>query len=1014
MTSTWSTIRSIAYSLSGTCLLWLICIQSLPAQMPLEGENLEKDMKRLPAVELADVRESIEVENGFQLEIVAAEPLVADPVDACFDANGQMYVAEMRGYPFSQYPVSYDDSAPGRPDAGVIRLLRDTDGDGNMDQSDIFAKDISWPTSVCAFDDGVFVIAPPNLHYFKDTDGDHKADQHEIIATGFDRNNVQGLANNLKWGLDGKIYGASGSNGGVLTRSGKELLSLRGQDFRFDPWTLEFEPVSGGNQFGHSFDDWGNRFEATNSNHIIQIVYPLEYLSRNPYLAVPGASRSIAKEGAAATVYRISPPEPWRIIRTKRRASDPEYAKRLPPNELVPVGFFTSATGITIYRGSVYPPQYQGNAFIGDVGGNLIHRKTMTLNGAAYLAERADEETEFIRAKDTWFRPVNFVNAPDGTLMVLDMYRETIEHPYSIPEDIKKYLYLESGNDRGRVYRIVSPMMQQVDYPQLKEASNADLVAQLGSGNSWNRETAQRLLLERKDPKVAVQLENFYRATTNPLGKLHALWTLRGLNALKPELIIEAMSSDEFWLRVHGLRLADALINENKEIAATALQLVDDPEYIVQWQLAFTLGELHSSEAVRALVNLARKYPRDNDMRVAILSSVNPVAEEMALSLTRDYIENDQASLSAYVVELARIVGARNETAEVNHLLEAVLGYEEELTAKRLVLSALNEGLARSGAGLTAYLTSDRPSASVTQLAEKQFELAAELAMDDAAAESVRSDAVELLAFAEFELAVETLPDLLGAQVPRKLQIAAIEALAEQNETEVGDVLIENWKGYSPDVRNTVIDKLLTRAERVETLLNAVEAGTIKSAEIAQERKQLLQNHPNSEIKDKARSLFQVASNEDVAKVISQYTKALAGDTDRERGHQVFVKNCAVCHQVGSEGHKVGPELASVKNKSEEDLLIAILDPNRETQANFVSYTAVSQDGKLYNGIITAESADSITLRQSEGKEVTILRSNIDELASSGLSLMPQGMEKNITPEQMADLVFFIKKIGEE
>ncbi|MAT15676.1 MAG: hypothetical protein CMJ46_10470, partial [Planctomyces sp.] len=475
-----------------------------------------------------------------------------------------------------------------------------------------------------------------------------------------------------------------------------------------------------------------------------------------------------------------------------------------------------------------------------------------------------------------------------------------------------------------------------------------------------------------------------------------------------------AMSSDEFWLRVHGLRLADALINENKEIAATALQLVDDPEYIVQWQLAFTLGELHSSEAVRALVNLARKYPRDNDMRVAILSSVNPVAEEMALSLTRDYIENDQASLSAYVVELARIVGARNETAEVNHLLEAVLGYEEELTAKRLVLSALNEGLARSGAGLTAYLTSDRPSASVTQLAEKQFELAAELAMDDAAAESVRSDAVELLAFAEFELAVETLPDLLGAQVPRKLQIAAIEALAEQNETEVGDVLIENWKGYSPDVRNTVIDKLLTRAERVETLLNAVEAGTIKSAEIAQERKQLLQNHPNSEIKDKARSLFQVASNEDVAKVISQYTKALAGDTDRERGHQVFVKNCAVCHQVGSEGHKVGPELASVKNKSEEDLLIAILDPNRETQANFVSYTAVSQDGKLYNGIITAESADSITLRQSEGKEVTILRSNIDELASSGLSLMPQGMEKNITPEQMADLVFFIKKIGEE
>ncbi|MEZ6048852.1 MAG: hypothetical protein R3C11_25390 [Planctomycetaceae bacterium] len=129
-------------------------------------------------------------------------------MDACFDANGQMYVAEMRGYPFSQYPVSYDPSAPGRVDVGIIRLLRDTDGDGNMDKSFIFAKDISWPTSVCCYDGGVFVIAPPNLHYFKDTDGDFKADHHELIATGFDRNNVQGLANNLKWGLDGKIYGA--------------------------------------------------------------------------------------------------------------------------------------------------------------------------------------------------------------------------------------------------------------------------------------------------------------------------------------------------------------------------------------------------------------------------------------------------------------------------------------------------------------------------------------------------------------------------------------------------------------------------------------------------------------------------------------------------------------------------------------------------------------------------------------------------------------------------------------
>ncbi|WP_197440643.1 PVC-type heme-binding CxxCH protein [Polystyrenella longa] len=971
-------------------------------------------MKRLPAVELSDVMESIEVQKGFSLEIVAAEPLVADPVDACFDADGQLYVAEMRGYPFSQYPVSYDESGPGRPDVGVVRLLQDTTGDGLMDKSHIFAKDISWPTSVCAFDGGVFVIAPPNLHYFKDTDGDFKADHHELIATGFDRNNVQGLANNLKWGLDGKIYGASGSNGGTLTRNGKELFSLRGQDFRFDPWTLEFEPVSGGRQFGHSMDDWGNRFEATNSNHIIQVVYPLEYLERNPYLAVSGTMKSIAKEGAAATVYRISPPEPWRIIRTKRRASDPSFAKRLSANELVPIGFFTSATGVTIYRGTAYPEEYQGNAFIGDVGGNLIHRKTLTLDGAAFLAERADQDTEFIRSRDTWFRPVNFVNAPDGTLMVLDMYRETIEHPYSIPEDIKKYLYLESGHDRGRVYRIVSPMMKQIQFPQLKDATSEQLVAELESLNSWNRETAQRLLLERKDLSVVPALEQLFETTNEPLGRLHALWTLRDLGALKPELIVAALSDSEPWVRVHALKLADAVIDENNDVASAALKLVDDPAFIVQWQLAFTLGELNSDESVKALISLAAKYPKDGDMRVAILSSVNPIAEQMAISVTKDYIENNQTSLSGYVVELARIVGARNQDAEVDHLLDVVLSYQDNLAAQRLVMSSLNEGLTRSGAGLTAYLVSNRPASAIKQKAEKQFEQAAEIAMDEDASETERSNAVEMLSFAEFELAAETLPDLLEAQVPRKLQLAAIDALAEQNQSSVGDILLENWKGYSPDVRNTVIEKMLARADRVQTLLSAVESGSVKPAEITQERKQLLQNHPDKNIKAKSLKLFQVASSEELVKVIAEYTAALSGKTDRERGHQVFVKNCAVCHQVGSEGHKVGPELASVKNKSEEDLLIAILDPNRETQANFVSYTAVSNDGKLYNGIITAESADSITLRQSEGKEITILRSNIDELVSSGLSLMPLGMEKNITPAQMADVVTFIKKIGEK
>src|SRR5439155_13701923 len=190
---------------------------------------------------------------------------------------------------------------------------------------------------------------------------------------------------------------------------------------------------------------------------------------------------------------------------------------------------FVSATGVTICRGGAYPEEFRANAFIGDVGANLIHRKTLTTYGSnGFIARRADEMTEFVTSTDNWFRPVNFVNAPDGTLFVLDMYRETIEHPVSIPEDIKAYLDLESGNDRGRIYRLVSPGMKRTTPSKLGKASVPELVAQLESTNAWNRQTAQRLLWERREKSAVPLLVDLAKKSKSPLGRLHALYTLGG------------------------------------------------------------------------------------------------------------------------------------------------------------------------------------------------------------------------------------------------------------------------------------------------------------------------------------------------------------------------------------------------------------------------------------------------------------------------------------------------------
>ncbi|MGD0040564.1 MAG: PVC-type heme-binding CxxCH protein [Isosphaeraceae bacterium] len=456
-------------------------------------DDLARGLPRIKTLEPAAAIGSFRIHPGFHLEQVAAEPMVINTVSACYDADGRLYVVEMCGYPYAE-----------KTPTGRVARLEDRDGDGRFDIRTVFLDGLSWPTGVVPYDDGVFVAVAPDLLYAKDTNGDGVADVKKVMFTGFGTENVQSLFNGLLWGPDGWIYGVTSSNGGGirnLSRAGAKPVPVRGRDFRFLPDGSAFEAVSGGGQFGHSFDDWGHRFTCSNSNHIRQIMIPAHDLERNPALTPPSVIMDIPAEGPAAPVFRISPPEPWRLVRTRQRAADPAMRKRLPATELVATGFFTSATGITIYRGSAYPEAYRGNAFVGDVGGNLVHRKTLSVHAATYLAARADPNIEFLASTDNWFRPVNFANTPDGTLLILDMYRETIEHPWSIPEPIKQHLDLTSGKDRGRLYNLVfnGTTHQPHRHPRLGHAPTAELVSLLADPDAWWRETAQRLLIERRD-----------------------------------------------------------------------------------------------------------------------------------------------------------------------------------------------------------------------------------------------------------------------------------------------------------------------------------------------------------------------------------------------------------------------------------------------------------------------------------------------------------------------------------
>ncbi|MCP4786279.1 MAG: c-type cytochrome [Fuerstiella sp.] len=987
------------------------------------------DMPRIPHTDADNALNTFRLAEGFGLELVAAEPLVGDPVAACFDEFGRMFVAEMHGYPFSQEPTKLNPNGGGKKDAGIIRLLEDTNGDGRMDHSVVFAAGISWPTSICCYNGGVFVIAPQYLYYLKDTDGDNKADVREIVLSGFGRDNVQAVTNGLQWGLDNRIYFAAGRNPRTLLHRGQPLPVRGGVDLRFDPKTETFELVTGGLQFGHSMDDWGTRFVCSNSNHIQQVIFPQGYLTRNPYLVASGLIRSIAADGASAQVFRISPPEPWRIVRQKWRAADKGYKliinsdggwefipldptkkKGAVPTEY-PEGYFTSATGITIYRGNAYPHRYHGNAFVGDVGGNLVHRKILHTDSVVYRADRADKGQEFLACTDNWFRPVNFVNAPDGTLYVLDMYRETVEHPYSIPDEIKEFLHLTSGHDRGRIYRLVSPDMKRIRPVNIAALSDRDLVRQLDSDNSWNRDTAQRLLWERQNPNTIPLVESLLTEAQTPQGRMHCLCTLDALKVLTPQHIRAGLTDAHPRVRTHAVRLSERFLRKSPDLLEALLPLCRDDSEHVRFQLSFSLGESTAPAAIDALALLARDPRNGRDIRTALLSSVGRTADQLAAALLTDPAATTQNHVRNIISELGLIIGANPDASQSLMLLATVSSKSHSLATQQLVLAALGEGLSRRGTSVTSLLADDAVSVSLRNQVQQLFTKAAALAADDSRNEADRGLAVRLLAYADFGTAVQHLPNFLSSRTPQTLQEAAVNAMAVHESDRVAKLLLAGWRSYSPQVRRNVVDALISTTPRTRALLSAVEAGEVKRGDIERDHKQVLLSHRSSDIKSRSSKLFgsEIVTNRSKVVAAHQHVLTLQGRVDN--GQQVFRKICSSCHKVGDVGHQVAPDLASVKNKSEADLLLAILDPNREAQPNFNTYTVVTEQGRSFTGIIAAETANSITLKRAEAKQDVVLRTNIDELIASGVSLMPEGLEKDLKPQDLADVIAFVKSI---
>jgi len=978
---------------------------------------------RVPPTEPGQAASTLAIRPGFTAELVAAEPLVTSPVALTVDEGGRAFVVEMR---------DYSERRPER--LGRVRLLTDTNQDGRYDAATVFLPDLPWPTAIMSWDGGVFLGATPDILYAKDTDGDGVADLREVIFTGFasdyapfatNQLNVQALMNSFQWGLDCQIHGATSMSGGQVTlvdsaftrawrkRGGKDLteaaptVDLRGRDFAFDPRTLELRAETGGGQHGMSLDDTGRKFVCSNSDHLQLVAFDEVAAPVNRFHDLPTSRRSIAADGSAAEVFRRSPDEPWRVVRTRWRVSG--VVPGMVEGGGRASGYFTGATGVTIYRGDDYGRDFSGDAFIADCGSNLIHRKKLhpAVDGVLLVGERAADEqrSEFVASSDNWFRPVQFYNAPDGCLWAIDMYREVIEHPWSLPAPIKAELDLDSGRERGRLWRL-KPLESSVPRTRthLTDLSVTNLVATLAHANGWHRDTAARLLYQRGDAETQAALrakaahwsKMFPLGPTAATGRIQLLELLSNLGALEENVLLSAGRDESSSVRRYAYRLLArrtfrSAAGENLLLARAR----EETDALAGMELAFALASAPTAAKVEALGTLLRS--ESPWVRSAAVQAAGGLAPVLWTGLIPSPGVSSSAGQGAVLVELASTLGRTGDP----EVLEKALAESCRLNPPSLafrVTDALREGVRRRGGSLKVY---DGTGALKVLLEEVAAQVSSGYLAD------ISPEAVRLVPLLDSERALQMLPGRLSVDNSPAVREAALLALAQLGGESWARALAEVLVTVPAELRPRVQAMLVGRVEGANELLRRMELHELRLDQLDSTTLVALKAHGTPAVRTRARALLGEPPESRQA-VVESFIAALDSPGDVDRGRVIFQERCASCHAWRGQGVALGPDLASVAANGREKLLVSILDPNREVVSTFAAWTAETTDGQTVSGILTRRTGTAVTLRQAGGAEVTLEIASVRDVRSESRSLMPEGLEAGLSPERLADLLAFL------
>ena len=962
---------------------------------------------------------TVRLPDGFRLELVAAEPLIHQPSGVCWDAKGNLFVAELHGYNREgQFDIedlnksgeldrvvrriAANEEAVRRAEAeqsGTVKKLIDEDGDGQMDRVEVWADDIPACLGICPARGGIIAVCAPDILFLADRDGDGKAEVKQTLFTGFKVSIIERRINQPQWGPDNWIYVDGGQGGRITGPNLASPVNLPVTGFRIKSDGSAIEPISGHTStYGFTFNEEGDRFVISTNTPAIQVSpLPWRYLSRNADISVRVSRRNAANYN---TTFPTSQPHPWRT----RRAADPGFGKyyrdRYGAAESIPNGYFTSACSPLVYTDSALPGLKRQILSCAPAQ-NFVHRALIDRDGVVLNVKRhADEEkSEFLTSTDIWFHPIHLSIGPEGAIYIADFYREIIEDYSAIPRYLQQQYGLDDGRNHGRVWRLVHDDMPEGQSPNLTKLSNSALGRELFSPRFWRRQTARRLLTERHETKPLENLPKLAwqtRKSEDTAGTINALYTLQAINQLNDDILIAALGHSQPGVRRHALRLAESRFDNSRPYFKTALKLIDDPSPLVRLQLALSLGEFKDIKATRTLAELAKRHLDETWIEGAILSSLAGQSADMLNILLKSEPEN-VGKARGLIHKLCSAVASRKRANEISDIIDLV-GHTEDRSLQLECLKGLRASLK------TPTFIGIRDTQFKTLV---HWSSAGPIELRGVATDLIRLMKLESEENRRARLTV-TMKEVADVQKSVDHRLALVKSLTSENDPSIAIGLLAAYPSATPAVRSAILDTAFARKNNFSAIIGALETGQLPPAILtAVQRTALLE--ADDDLAKRAKKVFtnlQPANTEQ----LKIYTNALLAERDTAAGEKVFKLYCATCHKTQGIGFAVGPDLTSEFQRAEETIIHDILAPSAKIVGGYETYTVETRDGRVLTGLLARESASSLTLNLPGGNQLDVLRKDIQSLKSLDVSLMPESLGLALKPQDIANVIAWLRQ----